>query len=355
MTETTRQREILRALAVLLVACAAIVTFAAPTSAHSDTTASDGAAQEDPPSILILGSQHMAQAEREHPDTAVAPIVDGLRRYRPDMVVVEYLPPDWPRGKGRDYRPGFDLEEYAREWEMSTTGSVARIDSAVTAGATCRAGRLFFLQRDLVNAAYRWVDADCPAERDSAIGSMVSHLSEHEMGRIAFPVARASGVERIVSFDYQGEDARWFMSPGYLKELAKEGGPAVEAQVDSLMEAVESFRGREAEFDASHGLAAILRRRNSDLWIDVQERLYEEVMPRLTYENAGRRQTDNYWLRNREMFASIEQAVARRGDVDRILVVVGAGHKYFLDELARKAGWRWVDPLDYLPEGAGGG
>lgn len=353
MTETIRQRSILRVLVSLLAASIATLALAAPTSARSDTTASDGTAQEDPPRILILGSQHMAQTEREHPDSVVAPIVDGLRRYRPDMVVVEYLPPDWPKGKGRDYRPGFDLEEYARQWETSTRGLGARIDSAVTTGATCRAARLFFLQRDQVNAAYRWVAADCPAERDSAISSMVSHLSEHEMGRIAFPVARSSGVERIVSFDYQGEDARWFMNPGYLKELAKEGGPAVKAQVDSLMAAVKSFRGREAQFDESHGLTAILRRRNSDSWIDAQERLYEEVMPRLTYEDAGRRQTENYWLRNREMFSNIEQAVARRGDVDRILVVVGAGHKYFLDELARKAGWRWVDPHDYLPEGSG--
>ena len=231
----------------------------------------------------------------------------------------------------------------------------ARVDSAVSRGATCRAARLFFLQRDQVNAAYRWAGADCPAERDSAVGSMVAHLSEHEMGRIAFPVARSSGVERIVSFDYQGEDARWFMSFEYLEKISEEGGPAVKAEVDSLMAAVKSFRGRAAEFEKSHGLTAILRRRNSDVWIDAQERLYEQVMPRLSHENAGRRQTDNYWLRNREMFSNIEEAVARRGDVDRILVVVGAGHKYFLDELARKAGWRWVDPLDYLPEGSGDG
>ena len=320
-----------------------------------DSTGTESAAdRDDPPRILILGSEHMAQAEREIPDSAVAPIVESLRRYRPDMVVVEYLPPEWPKGKGRDYRPGFDLDEYAREWETSTDGLDERIDAAVAAGDACRAARLFFLHRDQVNAAYRWTVADCAAERDSAIGSMVDHLAEHEMGRIAFPVARSAGVERIVSFDYQGDDARWFMSPDYLEGLAEEGGPAVKAQVDSLMAAVKEFRGREAEFEKTHGLTAIFRRRNSDFWIDAQERLYEEAMPRLSYENAGRRQTDNYWLRNREMFSNIEEAVERRDDVERILVVVGAGHKYFLDELARKAGWRWVDPLDYLPEGAGG-
>ena len=354
MSRQRAQRSVLHSLAILL-AFVATAAAAPPASPPADTTGSARTAQQGSPRILILGSEHMAQAERAYPDSAMAPVVEGLRRYRPDMVVVEYLPPEWPKGKGRDYRPGFDLDEYARKWSADTTGLEARIDSAVAAGDTCRAARLFFLRRDQVNAAYRWTAARCPAERDSAIGSMVSHLSEHEMGRIAFPVARSSGVERIVSFDYQGDDARWFIGPDYLKGLAKEGGPDVKAQVDSLMAAVESFRGREAEFEKSHGLTAVLRRRNSDFWIDAQERLYEQAMPRLTYENAGQRQTDNYWLRNREMFSNIRDAVERRGDVERILVVVGAGHKYFLDELAQKAGWRWVDPLDYLPEDSGGG
>ncbi|MDP2496514.1 MAG: DUF5694 domain-containing protein [Candidatus Palauibacterales bacterium] len=347
----SRYRSPVRTLA-LLAAC--IVPLVGATPLPDSTGAEPAADRDDPPRILILGSEHMAQTEREIPDSAVAPIVESLRRYRPDMVVVEYLPPEWPKGKGRDYRPGFDLDEYVREWETSTDGLEGRIDAAVAAGDACRAARLFFLKRDQVNAAYRWTAADCAAERDSAIGSMVDHLAEHEMGRIAFPVARSAGVERIVSFDYQGDDARWFMSPDYLKGLAEQGGPDVKAQVDSLMAAVKAFRGREAEFEKTHGLAATFRRRNSDFWLDAQEQLYEEAMPRLSYENAGRRQTDNYWLRNREMFSNIEEAVQRRDDVERILVVVGAGHKYFLDELARKAGWRWVDPLDYLPEGPGG-
>lgn len=350
----SRSRTILLGAVVLLFACVAAPAPTPAATAPASTTTPPDARQDDPPQILILGSEHMAQGDRTYPDSAVGAVVSALRRYRPDLVVVEYLPPEWVKGKGRDYRPGFALDEYARRWGVDTAGMDARVDAAVADGDACRAARLFFLQRDQVNAAYRWTASECPAERDSAVASMVSHLSEHEMGRIAFPVARSSGVERIVSFDYQGDDARWFLDFDYMDELARQGGPAAKAQVDSLAAAVESFRTAEATFEKRHGIAAILRRRNSDFWLEEQERLYEEVMPRLSYKNAGQRQTDHYWLRNREMFSNIEKAVERRGDVERILVVVGGGHKYFLDELAREAGWRWVDPLDYLPEGPGG-
>lgn len=309
---------------------------------------------QEAPEILILGTPHLSQAERSFPPAATDSVVEALERYRPDMVAVEYLPASWPEGKGRDYRPGFDLTEYARRWDAPDAGSATLSDSARAADSRCRGARFYFLQRDLVNAAYRWTAADCSAERDSAIGAFLSDIGEHEMVRIAFPVARSAGVERVVSFDYQGEDARWFISPGYLKSLAGEGGPGVEAQVDSLTAEMEAFRAREAEFEENHGLTEILRRRNSGFWLDEQERVYEEVLPRLSHRDAGRRQTENYWLRNREMFANIRAAADQRGDVERILVVVGAGHKYFLDELAREAGWEWIDPLGYLPPASSG-
>lgn len=347
---------------ILLLAVWSLVGTGAP-GVPASTPApgpSAGAASADTlpgreaPEILILGTPHLSQGGRDYPPAATDSVVEALERYRPDMVVVEYLPPEWPEGEGRDYRPDFDLTEYARRWDAPDASPAALADSARAADSPCRGARLFFLQRDLVNAAYRWTAADCAAERDSAVEAFVSDIGQHEMARIAFPVARSAGAERVVSFDYQGEDARWFVSPGYLQTLAKEGGPEVEAQVDSLTAAMEAFRAREAEFEESHGLTEILRRRNSGFWLDEQERLYEEVLPRLSHEDAGRRQTENYWLRNREMFANIRAAADRRGDVERILVVVGAGHKYFLDELAREAGWEWIDPLDYLPRASSG-
>jgi hypothetical protein len=88
---------------------------------------------------------------------------------------------------------------------------------------------------------------------------------------------------------------------------------------------------------------------NSPEWIGLQYWTYEQVYPRIDYREAGPLQRRRYWRRNRKMLQEMNEAVTRH-DPDRILVVVGAGHKYFLDVLVWQDGYSWVDPRDYLPE-----
>lgn len=65
-------------------------------------------------------------------------------------------------------------------------------------------------------------------------------------------------------------------------------------------------------------------------------------------DSVGAQQTENYWLRNRKMFENMQEAIAAR-DAKRVLVIVGSGHKYVLDELTREAGYRQVAPREWLP------
>lgn len=314
--------------------------------------------EPDPAQILIVGSDHLAQQEERTPDAELAAVVAGLRSFDPDMVVVEYLPPDWPEGAGRDYRREMDEAAYARRWgippdsvDERRAALRAELDdtapTAVPEADRCRLARLHFLARDRVNALYHWLAVDCPEEADSALADWIDHRGEHELARIAFPVARSSGVGEVVSFDYQGDDARWFMGEDLFRQLQEEGTAAERREADSLMATIEGFRARVAAREQGT-LMASLRFKNSPAWIEAQRTLYELEMPRLTYDDsAGSRQTANYWLRNERMFDRIDSAAAVL-DPARILVVVGAGHKYFLDELAMERGYRWVDPLDYL-------
>jgi hypothetical protein len=318
-------------------------------------------ASSDTPRILVLGTSHLAQTEERVPDTEVAAVVDSLRSYAPDMVVVEYLPPDWPYGRGRDYRTEFDLAAYARDWGVPLDSVATRLErlerparevNALGEERTCELARLHFLRRDFPSALYHWLDADCAAERDSAIAERIEARGEHEMARIAFPLARPAGLTRVVSFDYQGEDTRWFMGDSLFGEIREEGTARERAELDSLMQKLEDFRAQIPPL-AEVSLVDRLRFHNSPEWIEAQREVYEEVFPGLTYDSAGARQTANYWGRNRHMFEEIEEAVQRERP-ERILVVVGAGHKYFLDELVGERGWSWVDPLDYLGRPASG-
>lgn len=326
----------------------------------ADGTSARGASA-DAPRILILGTSHLAQTEERVPDAEVDAVVDSLRSYAPDMVVVEYLPPDWPYGRGRDYRTEFDLAAYAQDWGVPLDSAASRLErlerrvrdeDALGEERTCELARLHFLRRDFPSALYHWLDADCAAERDSAIAERIEARGEHEMARIAFPLARPAGLTRVVSFDYQGDDTRWFMGDSLFGEIREEGTARERAELDSLVQQLEAFRAQIPPL-AEVSLVDRMRFYNSPQWIEAQREVYEELFPGLTYDSAGARQTANYWGRNRRMFEEIEEAVQRERP-ERILVVVGAGHKYFLDELARERGWSWVDPLDHLGRPASG-
>ncbi|HKK07792.1 MAG TPA: hypothetical protein VKA44_02800, partial [Gemmatimonadota bacterium] len=186
------------------------------------------------PAVLVLGSDHLSKRERRVPEDRIRPVVEGLERFHPDMVVVEYLPADWPAGEGRDYRKDFDLDARARRWDIPRRRAGALLDSLEDAGRPprsepCRAARLQFLRRDLADAAYLWLGADCPAEADTAIASWLDRISEHELARVAFPVARASGLEHVVSFDYQGSDASWFIEDA-MRRARRQGPPRARRQ-----------------------------------------------------------------------------------------------------------------------------
>lgn len=75
---------------------------------------------------------------------------------------------------------------------------------------------------------------------------------------------------------------------------------------------------------------------------------YEQELAGIEARDAGPRQLEAYWDRNEEMAAALDAAIAEH-DAERALLIVGACHKYFLDELVRESGHRWVDPRDHLP------
>lgn len=233
-----------------------------------------------PPEILIFGTGHLARTETPRSDPEVVAVVDSLRPYRPDMVVIEYLPAEWPVGEGRDYRWEFDDSAFAREWGVpldsaahrpatieAERGDVAYAE--IAEAERCELARLHFLAGDRANALYYWADAACPAESDSLLTEWIAHRGGHAMARVAFPLARASGLRDVVSFDYQGEDARWFLGPDLFAEVREQGTAAQARQLDSVLAAVEASRSRVAETERGNYMAAV-RYKNSPEWIEAQ-------------------------------------------------------------------------------------
>lgn len=303
------------------------------------------------PTFLVLGSTHLSQDRDSFPKAQVERVTKALAAFQPDLLIVEGLPPDWPRGRGRDYRPDFDMTKYAGQWNLSINRARSVIDSLghradLSDRTRCRLGKAYFLTWALANAAYQWTATDCPVtERDDLLSRWFESKRSGEMARIGFPVARANDLKSVVPFDYQGDDAEWFLYR-QMRTLIEQW---------ALMDLVEFWPAVKSRYttrahspDEWGSLAKMLRYYNSPKWLAHQYWSYEQTISDIAYDNAGPRQVENYWLRNRKMFAEVEEAIHRR-DPGRVMIIVGAGHKYFLDVLVREAGYRWVDPRNYLP------
>jgi hypothetical protein len=310
----------------------------------------------DSTSVLILGTPHLAQSDRGYSQREIDRVTEALSAYNPDMLVVEYLPPDHPRGKGRDYRPALNLDSLASAWNLP----VEKADSLRRAHRTgegrpdrpCRLAKAYVLNDDLANAHYYAQPNACSdLSRVDPLREHFDVLDQGETARVGYPVARSNNPRRLVPFDYRGADVRWFIQYALL-DAVKSGKvwalwdfwPVV-PRIGSTYQ--EGRSHREGHRDC---YADILRFDNSPEWIGLQYWTYEERIQSIDWSglDMGAEQVEHYWRRNRKMFGRMQDAIEAR-DADRVLVIVGSGHKYFLDELTREAGYRWVDPREWLP------
>ena len=321
-----------------------------PANPRIDLDSYDGSdpAESSGPEILILGSPHFTQASCDFAPAQYEEVAESLARFEPDLVAVEYLPPNWPAGSGRDYRPEFELGRFAEEWDLPPEEAATIVAGDPDTHDECRRARAYFLVRDYVNAGYRWSRFEC-AELDDypAISEWWSDFRHSEHARLGYPIAAESGTGEIVSFDDQSEEGRWFIHELAPKALLRGRFGQLWQLLPTVNRRSRELRGFGELHDES--LSQLLNALNSPEQIARQYWAYEHSMPAIEIEDGGQRQLENYWLRNERMFERIRTAVEDR-DADRALVITGVGHKYFLDELAREHGYRWIDPRDYLPE-----
>ncbi|MDZ7681038.1 MAG: hypothetical protein U5J63_04815 [Fodinibius sp.] len=89
-------------------------------------------------SVLVLGTSHLSRKDQEVDSSEVNRVTSAIAKYNPDVVAVEHLPSDYPRGKGRDYRFDFSLQKYAQQWDMS----LSKADSIVNTYQEVKVRRL---------------------------------------------------------------------------------------------------------------------------------------------------------------------------------------------------------------------
>ena len=192
----------------------------------SDTAIDLQACQQSMPpsagstSVLILGTPHLAQGDG-YPPAETDRVAGVLSDYNPDMLVVEQLPPDHPRGKGRDCRPDLNLDSLAARWDLSFAEADS-IRQAYRAGEnrperSCRLAKAYVLNYGLANAHDHTYSRECPdLRRAERLQEHFDRLGQTETARVGYPIARSNGIRRLVPFDYRGADVKWFIQPKIL-------------------------------------------------------------------------------------------------------------------------------------------
>lgn len=294
-------------------------------------------------SIMILGSPHLSQDDGNYSSKSFERLNSELSKYNPDMLVVEYLPTDYPRGKGQDYRPNFSTENYSEKWEINLT-EADKIIQAENLSQPCKLGKAYFLNRNYPNAAYQWKYSDCKEiKEDQKInGKLLDHLYSHEMSKIGFEVARDSNISRIENFDYRGEDVKWFIPYEGLNYL-KNGRLTALLEFWPIMPKVGTIDRQYDAHEEGKNLIEKLEYSNSKESMKLQYWSYEKELRSIDMNNSGDRQVENYWLRNQKMFKKMKEEINRENP-ESVLVVVGSGHKYFLDELVYESKYDWKKP-----------
>ena len=352
--------------------------------------------------VVVVGVPHLQQIDQEDwPATAL--ILRILARFAPDHIALEWLHPGIDPATTTNYAPLENPAVLAKLWgvdraqvdtTLTQTADVLRLQQSSglpSAPTRVALGKLYYLRGDLLNAAYQWWIADQEGEGVSDLKRLTyDNFSRHEIGVWGFPLAYEQGLAYLTPFDYQGEDAAWIwmeiveavmvhaieqrhgLHPGEAgwDTAAAEFGSAAEAyangrdpawlsmygdikEVAEFAEVVDIWTARRsnprAEDDPT-GLSQMRYVQSSEHTVD-KRYMYDAVFPKISLHGLGQRLVDNWILRNRRMVDFVEQDI-KRLHRSRVLLLVGEGHRPFLDDEFVRRGYR-VRPAEALFNGDG--
>ena len=176
-------------------------------------------------------------------------------------------------------------------------------------------------------------------------------LSENadERYQIAYRLANEAGVTRVYGIDEQPSDGE----PDYFPFDALMAHAEETGQAEALQGQIADIQQLMADFSATqkdNSVAEMLLMFNSDGPLSSPDFYYRTF----TYDRGETQpgaELQAYWfMRNAKIFSKLAQ-VTKPGD--RVVVVYGAGHKFWLDHFAENTpGYALIDPAPYLENAA---
>lgn len=171
-----------------------------------------------------------------------------------------------------------------------------------------------------------------------------------ERYQVAYRLAHKLGHKVVYAIDEDpGEGEPDYFPFGKVVEWARANGR--EAELNGELEEAKAEVGRVEKLQAEGAIAYVLASMNRPEQAEQDQGWYYDVFRYGDTEKQPGAELNAYWyMRNAKIFAKL-MTVAKPGD--RVLIVYGAGHNYWLRHFAQTTpGFRNVDPTPYLQKAA---
>lgn len=339
---------------------AAAILLSVATSIAPSVTSAQGFDPRDyqtkiddkPTQIMVLGTAHLNGAPDNWNPEVLTPLLDRLAAFKPDVITTEDQPGPtitklW---EYRESGPKTAATYGGRALRMATEAGLSLdMDMPQAAAAVSRQlldwpanptpvdrrrlAALFAAAGDPQSALVQWWRLPA-AERIAGEGvskRLVRQFDElgqsrNESVAIAVRLAIRLGLERVYPADSQEENV---FTPRESDIFAKSVFPTLferfkaDPTLKGIGEVSRMTDGKKTLEEYRKLNSPVINRRSSEVeWLG--------VINRPTEENAGRKRMAGWEVRNMRMAANIREASARAPG-GRVLVIVGAAHKIWLE------------------------
>ena len=322
--------------------------------------------------VLVLGTPHLARIETPFEVSALDPVLDVLVRFDPDVVLVEaYSADDVERlALVAEREPGGVAAQIAqaraslgvmfgreaqRELGVARSQAEAEADSllsadSLTAAERRRAALLLLAAHDVWSALLHWVQVPDSVRGETdpdRLGprypdwtaadalNFVAATDRTELLAVGVETARRSGARRVLGFDGLAEieaEARTGYVPRLNAEVAAD--PVYQEAQESGRAFTEDLRARQEAAAAAGDLLPLYLYLNSEAYAEVAAGAEQYWLRTNAPSGLDRTRWALWETRNLEMAARLRAATAFHPG-GRVLAVVGASHKRYLDVLLR--------------------
>ncbi len=314
--------------------------------------------------ILVLAGPHLESMLDQQVDLGLLdPLLAALERFAPDLIAIERLPGEtvdaWlqasPRydamlnsfapkarrvGGAAQKAAGLTYQEALTEGENLIQSMMRSKEAVVESSLRARAALLLAALHDFTSAALQWSLVPesargghtlLPPEIASELQELLATRAEYVT--IGLTLARRLGHQRVFPIDDQC-DAQFQLEHGgqLMKELQET--PEFKRLNDSPF--LKDLRGRMGQAVQKRDLLGLYRLMNSQAYGSDDVETQWHIWHRTNLPSGLDRRRAALWEeRNLRIAANIRRAAASQG-ARRILVIIGASHKAFLDAYLRQ-------------------